>query len=89
MCIPAQAPNPDAAHKWINWILDPQVNASLTNYNHYATPDDAARPYLNKEDLENPGVWPPAEIMKTLYFTKDLGKDNRIMDEAWTRAKSH
>jgi len=89
MCIPAQAPNPDAAHKWINWILDPKVNASLTNYNHYATPNDAAKPYLNKEDLQNPGVWPPPELMKTLFFTKDLGKDNRIMDEAWTRAKAH
>ncbi|MGD8647345.1 MAG: spermidine/putrescine ABC transporter substrate-binding protein, partial [Desulfobacterales bacterium] len=58
MCIPAKAPNPDAAHKWINWILDPKVNASLSNYNHFATPNDAAKPYLNKEDLENPGVWP-------------------------------
>ncbi|MGD9306510.1 MAG: extracellular solute-binding protein, partial [Desulfobacterales bacterium] len=89
MCIPAKAPNPDAAHKWINWILDPKVNASLSNYNHFATPNDAARPYLNKEDLENAGVWPPPEVMKILYFTKDLGKDNRIVDEAWTRAKSH
>jgi spermidine/putrescine transport system substrate-binding protein len=89
MCIPAKAPNPDAAHKWINWILDPKVNASLSNYNHFATPNEAAKPYLNKEDLENPGVWPPPEVMETLYFTKDLGKDNRIMDEAWTRAKSH
>ena len=89
MCIPAKAPNADAAHKWINWILDPKVNASLSNFNHFATPNDAAKPYLNKEDLENPGVWPPPEVMKTLFFTKDLGKDNRIMDEAWTRAKSH
>jgi len=88
MCIPAQAPNPDAAHKWINWILDPKVNASLTNYNHFATPNEAAMPYLNKEDLENPGVWPPPEIMEILYFAKDLGQDNRLMDEAWNRAKS-
>ncbi|MGD8209716.1 MAG: spermidine/putrescine ABC transporter substrate-binding protein, partial [Desulfobacterales bacterium] len=51
MCIPAKAPNPDNAHKWINWILDPKVNASLSNYNHFATPNDAAKPYLNKEDL--------------------------------------
>jgi spermidine/putrescine transport system substrate-binding protein len=89
MCIPAKAPNPDAAHKWINWILDPKVNASLSNYNHFATPNEAAMPYLNKEDLDNPGVWPTPEIMKTLVFTKDLGKANRIVDEAWTRAKSH
>jgi len=89
MCIPAKAPNPDAAHKWINWILDPKVGAGLSNYNHFATPNEAAIPYLNKEDLENPGVWPTPEIMKTLVFTKDLGKQNRLMDEAWTRAKSH
>ncbi len=89
MCIPIKAPHVDAAHKWINWILDPKVGASLSNYNHYATPNEAAKPFLLKEDLSNPSVWPTPEIMKTLHFTKDLGKDNRIMDEAWTRAKSH
>lgn len=88
MCIPAKAPNPDAAHKWINWILDPKVNASLSNYNHFATPNEAAVPYLNKEDLENPGVWPPPEIMEILYFAKDLGTDIRLMDEVWNRARS-
>jgi len=89
MCIPAKAPNPDAAYKWINWILDPKVGASLSNYNHFATPNDAAKPYLSKEDLANPGVWPTPEIMKKLDFVKDLGKDNRIVDEAWTMVKSH
>lgn len=89
MCIPAKAPNPDAAHTWINWILDPKVNGSLTNYNHFATPNEAAVPYLNKEDLKNPGIWPSPGIMERLYFAKDLGKDNRLMDEAWNRAKSH
>jgi spermidine/putrescine transport system substrate-binding protein len=89
MCIPAKAPNPDAAHKWINWVLEPKVGASLSNYNHYASPNGAAKPYLNKEDLANPGVWPTPEIMETLEFVKDLGNDNRIVDEAWTAVKSH
>lgn len=89
MCIPANAPNLDAAHKWINWVLDPKVGASLSNYNHFATPNDAAKPYLSKEDLNNPGVWPTPEIIKTLHYVKDLGKDNAIIDQAWTRAKSH
>lgn len=88
MCIPARAPNPDAAHQWINWVLDPKVGASLSNYNHYASPNEAAKPYLSKEDLANPGVWPTPEIMKTLQLIKDLGNDNRIVDEAWTAVKS-
>ncbi|BBO91516.1 spermidine/putrescine ABC transporter substrate-binding protein [Desulfosarcina ovata] len=89
MCIPAKAPNPAAAHKWINWILDPQVGAELSNYNQYATPNAAAEAHITPEDLENSGIYPTPEIMEKLYFTKDLGKQNRIMDEAWTRAKSH
>ena len=89
MCIPAKAPNLDAAHKWINWVLDAKVGASLSNYNHFATPNEAAMPYLSKEDLNNPGVWPTPQIIKTLRFVKDLGKDNKIVDQAWTRAKSH
>jgi len=89
MCIPAKAPNLEAAYKWINWVLEPKVGAALSNYNQYATPNEAAKQYISKEDLANPGIWPTPEIMKTLVFVKDLGKDNSIVDQAWTRVKSH
>ena len=89
MCIPAKAPNLEAAHKWINWVLEPEVGAALSNYNQYATPNDAAIPHLNKDDFNNPGIWPTPEIIKTLYFVKDLGQDNKIVDQAWTRVKSN
>jgi hypothetical protein len=56
-------------------------------FHHFAAPSEAAMPYPGKEGLDNPGVRPSLETMETLMFTKDLGKDNRIMDEAWTRAK--
>ena len=36
MAIPSDAPNPDAAHAWINFIMDPQVTADITNYVSYA-----------------------------------------------------
>lgn len=89
MCIPAEAPNVEAAYKFINWILEPKVGAELSNYNHYATPNEAAKPFLSKEDLGNPGVWPPAEIMKTLFFAKDLGDQTKMIDQAWTMVKSN
>lgn len=88
MCIPAKAPNPDAAYKWINWILEPKIGAQLSNYNQFATPNQAAMPFITPEDKKNPSIYPTQEIMERLHFTKDLGKANRIMDEAWTRAKS-
>ena len=89
MCIPAKAPNVDAAHKWINWILDPQVGADLSNYNQYATPNQASMEFITPEDLTNPGIYPDEASMKVLHFTKDLGKDNVVVDQAWTLVKSH
>ncbi len=89
MAIPSHAPNPDAAHKWINWILSAKVGAELSDYNQYATPNAAAEALVSSKDRNNPGIYPTPETMMKLHFSKDLGKNNRIMDEAWTRAKSH
>lgn len=89
MAIPAHAPHVDAAHKWINWILDPKRGAMLSNYNRYATPNDAALPYIIAKDKSLDGIYPSAETKKRLHFTKDLGSANRLIDEAWTKIKSH
>jgi spermidine/putrescine transport system substrate-binding protein len=88
MAIPAKAPHPDAAHQWINWILDPKVGAKLSNFNRYATPNQASLPYILPKDKASDEIYPGVETMKRLHFSKDLGKDNRLMDEAWTRIKS-
>ena len=88
MAIPAKAPHPDAAHKWINFILDPKRGAMLSNYNRYATPNHASLPFIIPKDLKNDGIYPTPDSMKRLHSTKDLGKASRILDEAWTRVKS-
>lgn len=88
MMIPAKAPNPEAAHLFINFILDPKVGAQLSNFNRYATPNKAALPYINPADRKNPAIYPSSELMKRLEFILDLGKDNRIYDEVWTAVKS-
>lgn len=59
MAIPFDAPHPCTAHTFINWILDADNGASLTNWNYYTTPNAAARPGLNEELLaftEDPDV---------------------------------
>jgi spermidine/putrescine transport system substrate-binding protein len=88
MMIPARAPNPEGAHRFINFILDPKVGAQLSNFNRYATPNKVALPYINPADRKNPAIYPPAELIKRLGFILDLGKDNRIYDEVWTAVKS-
>ena len=88
MCIPAKAPNRDMAEKFINFILDPKMGAKLSNFNQYATPNKAAREFVNPDDLSNPAIYPPPEIMKKLEFVKDLGRKLKLYDEIWTQVKS-
>lgn len=88
LCIPAKAPNREMAETFINYILDAQVGARLSNFNQYATPNKAAREFIKPEDLKNSAIYPPADMMKKLEFMVDLGPHNRLYDEVWTYVKA-
>lgn len=87
LAIPAKAPHRDAAEKFINFILDAQVGARLSNFNQFATPNKAAKAFITPADLANPAIYPPPEMMAKLEFVLDLGDANRLYDEAWTQIK--
>ena len=71
MVIPKGAKNIDLAYEFINFILEPRNAAKITNYTWYPTALklELVKPYLRKEVLEEPAVYPPPELMKKLYFT--------------------
>ncbi len=60
LLIPADAPHPLAAHKFLNFILEPQVIAAVTNYIHYANDNLAANPYVDPQILNDPAIYPTA-----------------------------
>ncbi|GIW34100.1 PotD/PotF family extracellular solute-binding protein [Meiothermus sp.] len=88
MAIPAKAPNPEAAHRFINFILDAKIGARLAEYQQSATPNAAAKKLLKPDMLGNPAIWPSEAQMKVLEFILDQGNKNRVLDEAWTQLKS-
>jgi spermidine/putrescine transport system substrate-binding protein len=88
MAIPANAPNPEAAYQFINYILDAKVGAGLSNWTRYATPNDAAKPFISPEDVGNIAIYPTSEYMEKLQFLNDLGDNARIYDELWTMIKT-
>ncbi len=88
MMIPAKAPNKAMAEAFINYILDADIGAQLSNFNQYATPNKAALEKINPEDRANTAIYPPAEIMAKLEYLKDLGAASKLYDEIWTRLKS-
>ncbi|MFC3379999.1 polyamine ABC transporter substrate-binding protein [Rugamonas sp. CCM 8940] len=57
MAIPADAPHPNNAHLWINYILRPQVHASLSNKVFYANPNTASVKFVRKDIAENKKVF--------------------------------
>jgi len=88
MAVPAKAPNPEGAHAFIDYLLRPEVGAAVATYNRYATPNAAALAFIPPEDLENPALYPPPEVMEKAEYIKDLGPNNRLYDEAWTTVKN-
>lgn len=88
LAIPSKAPHLDLAQKFINFILEPEVGAQLSNFNQYATPNKASMPLIAAEDRANPAIYPNPAIMERLEFLKDLGADSRLYDEIWTQIKA-
>lgn len=86
LSIPTGAPHPMNAHKFINYILDPQVGALIADYIQYATPNAAARALLTESYNSNTSVFPPEEVLAKCEWGAYLGEDvARMQDEAWTR----
>ena len=87
--IPASAPHPEAAHKFLNFILDPRVIAEITNDIHYGNDNLAARRYVAADILEDPAVYPPAELRARLYLPAELGPEyDRLRTRVWTHVKT-
>jgi putrescine transport system substrate-binding protein len=87
--IPASAPHPEAAHKFLNFILEPQVIAEITNDIHYGNDNLAARPFVKSDILSDPAVYPPPELRARLYLPAELGPDyDRLRTRVWTHIKT-
>lgn len=87
LCITKDAPHPELAHKFINYVLEPEVGAQISNYIKFATPNAAALPLINEEDLNNPAIYPSDETLKKIQFLIDVGEATTYYDEAWTEIK--
>lgn len=89
MVIPADAPNPESAHKFINYILQPENVAPISNYVSYANANAKATALVDEEVRNHPGIYPPAATMEKLVTMKTpTDREAREMTRAWTRVKT-
>lgn len=88
MAIPAHAPHPKLANEFINFVLDAKRGAELSNYNYYASPNRASKPYLDKA-LAKPPIMPTASQMKALEFTPSISGDQlQFVQQLWSEIRS-
>lgn len=66
MAIPKDAKHPENAHKWIDFIMRPEVHASLTNAVFYANPNKEARKFVKPELANDKAVFPDEAALKTM-----------------------
>ncbi|SNT38436.1 polyamine ABC transporter substrate-binding protein [Tropicimonas sediminicola] len=89
MAIPADAPNSDAAHAFVNFMLDPENIAAVSNYVYYANGNLPAQEFLEAEVIGDPAIYPDSETLESLWvFNGWDPKTLRLGTRLWTKIKS-
>lgn len=89
LAIPKGAPHKELAEKFINFVLDPEVGAKISNYVAYGTPNATAieQGLIDEEILADPSIYPSPEVFEKLSYIHDVGKATTLYDDAWTEVK--
>lgn len=90
MAVPADAPNPYTAEVFINYLLEAEIGAQLSNYIYYFSPNTAAQPLLDEEYftiLESGGMMVNDEIAGRLEWI-ERNDETVIFSDTWTAVKA-
>lgn len=86
LSIPKDAPHPENAHAFINYIYEPEVNAQIADFIQYASPNKTAVESMDPAYKDNPAIFPPEEALAKTQTAKYLGEDViGQLEEACTR----
>lgn len=89
MAIPADAPNPEAARAFIDFMLQPEAIAELSNALFFANASAAATPLLDEAVSGDPDIYPPAAVRERLFPEQVQGpREQRQRTRLWTAFRS-
>ena len=87
--IPKDAPHVDAAHLFIDYMMRPEVAARNTALTNFANGVIASKPFVPKEALDNPAIYPTDDVLARLYTVSANDQTTqRFITREWTRVKS-
>ncbi|MFI4939073.1 MAG: extracellular solute-binding protein [Burkholderiales bacterium] len=89
MAIPVDAPHPNNALLWMNYIMRPEVHASLTNKVFYANPNSASIKFVKKEIVQNKSVFLTDADKKKMTAPESVNADTRrVISRIFTQFKT-
>lgn len=89
MAIPTDAHHPENAHRFVDFVLRPEVIAKITNQVAFANPNPNSLPLLAPEVSTDPGIFPPPDVLERLRSPAELTPTaQRARTRAWTRIKA-
>ena len=88
--IPVGNKNPDAAHAWVNYVYDPEINSLETAYTYYGSPlkRDVLEGVMDPAILSNTDVFPAEETLEKLEPNNISPEGTKMRDRIWTEFKS-
>jgi putrescine transport system substrate-binding protein len=89
MVIPADSPNPAAALAFINFVMRPEISASVTRFIGFATANSAAVPLLEPAIRGNALIYPPPDVRSRFELQRVYTpEETRAFTRAWLQFKS-
>ncbi len=89
LAIPSDANHPDNAHKFLDFLMRPEIIAEISNYVAYANGNSASYSLVDKEVREDTSIYPDAETKAKLYpFEVTSPKIDRVQNRVWTKIKT-
>jgi spermidine/putrescine-binding protein len=73
---------------FMNYTQYPEIAAQDAAFVGYATPNAAAKKFIDPETLANEGIYPTAEVAKHLQWIEDVGDALGLYDRIWTEFKA-
>ena len=87
LAIPKDAPHPESAYAFINFVMTPEVIGEITNFKGYANANAVAKPLASVKN--DPGIYPTPELLPKLTVQlADSDDQTRAITRVWQKFKT-
>jgi putrescine transport system substrate-binding protein len=89
LTVPKDAPDPESAYAFLNYMMTPQVAADVSDFRRYATANAAALPLVQPAVRDDTGIYPPKELRQKLAVQlADSPDQTRAITRVWQKFKT-